>query len=134
MIHQEIPGNPRTEIPLAFREIWCFLGEVNVRITAPHRWRLAQAVAGLMLGLWLSVWALAASPQLHRLLHQDAQAPAHQCLITQIQQQPLLVGFVVALVPVPALVRFSEVFRPGFHFLPVSDFRLAPTRGPPAIG
>src|SRR5438046_10381187 len=49
-----------------------------------------SAVAALMLLLWLGTFALAALPQLHSLLHKDAQALHHTCLIHQLQQHSLL--------------------------------------------
>jgi len=84
-----------------------------------------------MLVLWLGTFALAASPQLHRLLHQDAPGPNHQCLITQLQQQPLLAGVAVVSAPAMALGPMLSVAPAVCQFSPVRDCRLAPSRAPP---
>jgi hypothetical protein len=44
----------------------------------PQRNAGRLAAVGLMLSLWLGTLALAAAPQLHRLLHNDAQDANHQ--------------------------------------------------------
>jgi hypothetical protein len=85
-----------------------------------------------MFVLWLGTCAITASPQLHRLLHEDAQSPEHQCLITQLQHQPLLTGFVVILVPVPPVVDVQFVCSIDFQSLSTFDYRLSPSRAPPS--
>src|SRR5882757_1414250 len=55
---------------------------------------------GLMLSLWIAVLALAASPQLHRLLHQDGNDLGHHCLISQLKQHLLLAGLAPAVTAV----------------------------------
>jgi hypothetical protein len=91
------------------------------------------AVAGMMLFLWLGTVALTASPELHHLLHQDAQGPHHNCLITQIQQHPLLSGFATIIALAPALVVAAAVCCPAIQFLPARDYRLSPSRAPPFL-
>jgi len=90
--------------------------------------------AVLMLLLWLSTFALAASPQLHNLFHRDAQNVSHQCLITQLHQQPLWVGFALPVAPVAAPAVVTLAGRTDFQAFPHSDLRLSPTRAPPAGG
>jgi hypothetical protein len=86
-----------------------------------------------MLSLWLGTVALTVSPELHHLLHQDSQSPNHNCLITQIQQHPLLAGFaaVAALAPVPVVS--ALVSRPQIQFLPAGDYRVSRSRAPPFL-
>jgi hypothetical protein len=100
--------------------------------TSRHpRWDGRVAVAGLMLLLWAGTFALTVSPELHHLLHPDAQGPHHNCLITQIQHQPLLAGFAVITAPVPTPVEVPAVRRAEAQFLPTCDYRLSPSRAPP---
>ena len=87
----------------------------------------------LMLLLWLATFALAASPQLHRLLHADSKKPNHHCLVTQLQHHPLLVGLVPVVSPVVAPSGLAAICQPDFQFLPATDRRLAPSRGPPSV-
>jgi hypothetical protein len=91
--------------------------------------RLAALV--LMLLLWLGTLAAAASPQLHRLLHQDAQSANHHCLITQIQEQPLLAAFTIVTAPLAISAFFGSVSLPELRFVSASDYRLSPSRAPP---
>jgi hypothetical protein len=86
-----------------------------------------------MLLVWVGTFALTVSPELHRLLHKDAQAPEHNCLITQIQQQPLLAGFSSAAAPAVAPVVAAAVCTPEVQFLPARDYRVSPSRAPPAL-
>jgi hypothetical protein len=90
------------------------------------------AAAGLMFLLWLGIFALTASPQLHRLLHQDADDVGHHCLITQIQQHPLVAGFVPVVAPAAPPVDTALVFRAEVISLPTIDCRLSPSRAPPS--
>jgi hypothetical protein len=86
-----------------------------------------------MLLLWLGTFALTVSPQLHHLLHPDSQAPDHNCLITQIQQHPLLAGFAAIAAPAPAPAVVTLVCSPEIQFLPAPDCRLSPSRAPPFL-
>jgi hypothetical protein len=84
-----------------------------------------------MLVLWLLTCALAASPQLHRLLHKDAQSPNHGCLFTQISQHLLApaTGFVLGAKPEASAgmgMRLDE-----FELLPSFDYLLSDGRAPP---
>ena len=95
------------------------------------RWGGRLAVAGLMLLLWLGTFALTVSPELHRLLHQDAQGAEHNCLVTQLQQHSLLAGFAILAAPAPAPVLVALVSYPELQFVPACDYRLSPSRAPP---
>jgi hypothetical protein len=100
-----------------------------------ERWRevCRPALAALMLILWLTTFALTASPQLHHLLHHDAQSLNHHCLITQIKQHQLLVDFAKALAPTQLLADLGAVGWAEFQFLSDCDYRLSPSRAPPSV-
>jgi len=85
----------------------------------------------LMFVLWLGVYALTVSPQLHHLLHEDAQCSAHTCLITQLQKQPALGGCVTVAAPAPVLTEIDSVRASDTQFVPAFDYRLSPSRAPP---
>jgi hypothetical protein len=86
-----------------------------------------------MVSLWVAMCALEVSPDLHRLLHRDAQNPGHNCLVTQFQNQSLLSGFVAAAAPplpeVSGLLVGSADFQSPLSY----DYRLPPSRAPPAV-
>ena len=86
----------------------------------------------LMLVLWLGAFAVTASPDLHRLVHHDAQNPAHECWITQIQSG-MESGFVAAAAPAPVLVPITPVGIVEVQFIPAGDPNLSPSRGPPSV-
>jgi len=86
-----------------------------------------------MLLVWLGTVALTVSPELHHLLHQDAQGANHNCLITQIQQHPLLAGFAPIAAPAPAPVVVALVCSAEVQFLPARDYRVSPSRAPPSL-
>jgi hypothetical protein len=109
-----------------------YMQSVNFWSTSQHpKWGGRLAIAGLMLSLWVGTFALTVSPELHRLLHQDAQGPDHNCLITQIQQHPLLTGVVTITAPAPASAAITTVPRPEVRFLPACDYGVSPSRAPP---
>jgi hypothetical protein len=102
--------------------------------TSKHRrnsGRLAAVV--VMLWLWAALWALEVSPNLHRLLHENAQSPGHCCLITQLQQHLLLSGFVAAAAPRLPEVSSAPLGCSDFQFVPAYDYRLTPSRAPPTV-
>jgi hypothetical protein len=100
--------------------------------TSQHpKWGGKLAVAGLMLLLWVGTFALTVSPELHRFLHQDAQGANHNCLITQIQQHPLLAGYVAITAPAPARAAVAALPRAEVRFLPACDYGVSPSRAPP---
>jgi hypothetical protein len=86
-----------------------------------------------MFSLWVAMCALGVSPELHRFLHKDAQAPGHNCLVTQFQQDSLLSGFVAAVAPAMPEVSGVLVSCGDFQFRPPYDYRLPPSRAPPAV-
>jgi len=122
-------------ITLAFRPTICSISRCVKFWTASKRHRAfgKLAATGAMLFLWLATFALAASPQLHQLLHQDAQSLNHHCLITQIKQHSLLSSAPTALAPIPPPVGLGSVCCPDSQFLPTFDYCLFFSRGPPSI-
>jgi hypothetical protein len=102
--------------------------------TIPKRQRKGShlAAVAVMVSLWVAIWALEISPDLHKLLHEDAQSPGHTCLVTQIQHHLLASGFVAAATPPLPVVLSAPVLCGVFQFLPSYDYRLTPSRAPPA--
>jgi hypothetical protein len=86
-----------------------------------------------MLLLWIGTFALTVSPELHQLLHPDAQGSDHNCLITQLQQHTLLAGFAAIIAALPAPVVGTAVCRAEVQFVPAFDYRLSPSRAPPFL-
>jgi len=117
------------------------LAEALVRKFGVQTWALSKnrhnigwpAMVGLVLVLWLTTLALTVSPQLHRLLHRDAQSPNHDCLITQILHQSLLAGSANVAAPTQYPLRVGSVYLDVFQFFPAFDYRLSPSRAPPAV-
>jgi hypothetical protein len=92
-----------------------------------------MAAVAVMFSLWAAMCALEASPELHRLLHQDAQNPGHNCLVTQFQNHSLLSGFVAAAAPATPRISGLPVSSADFQSRPSYDYRLPPSRAPPAV-
>ncbi|PWU09087.1 MAG: hypothetical protein C5B50_28480 [Verrucomicrobia bacterium] len=101
------------------------------RTSRSQRQAAKAAVAGLMLLLWTVLLALAVSPQLHRLLHQDASNGNHQCLVTQLQRFSLLAGAAPVEAPIAPSGEFQSAPAQDCHFLPSADYRISPSRAPP---
>ncbi len=100
---------------------------------AKHPRGIGRFSAGcLMLVLWLGTFALTASPQLHRLVHRDADNPAHTCLITQIQTG-VDCGFVVVVTPAPVLAPIASIRPVEILVVPAGDPYVSPSRGPPSV-
>jgi hypothetical protein len=87
----------------------------------------------VMLILWGVMCALEVSPNLHNLLHKDAQSPAHNCLVTQFQHHLLLPELVAAVAPVPFELSGPARSCGDCRFSPAYDYRLSPSRAPPAL-
>lgn len=77
--------------------------------------------------------ALEVSPELHRLLHKDAQDPGHNCLVTQFQNHSLLSGFVAAVAPAVPDISSVQVGSADLLSPRACDYRLPPSRAPPAV-
>jgi hypothetical protein len=96
--------------------------------------RSLRAVLSLLLvAVVLGSALMAASPALHKLLHNDANQSSHECVVTMLQKQqvsgdapaPLLVGFtpLSTFAPAPSLATEWSQF----------DYAAAPGRAPPAV-
>jgi hypothetical protein len=90
-----------------------------------------RVAASLMLVLWLGTVAAAISPQLHLIIHKDARATHHSCVVTQVQEDGILGGcdFIVVASPSVPLAQISLAFD-SEHYSP-RDYRIAPSRAPP---
>ena len=92
-----------------------------------------RVIAGAVLALWLGTMAILVLPQLHRLLHADADGLNHHCLITQLQKHHSAEAsgssaVLVLPVLVPCAPGKLEVFLPS-----PADYLLCLSRGPPVL-
>jgi hypothetical protein len=92
-----------------------------------------SAVAGLMLVLWVSMVAVALFPELHRLLHCDSQSRNHQCLVTSFGKSQVLSGASAEVFVTADSIWLLRPFAAEWISLPAVDYRLAPSRAPPAL-
>jgi hypothetical protein len=90
-------------------------------------------IVGLVLALWVATSVIAASPQLHRLLHQDAQHLNHYCLYTQLSQHSFLAGFTPALAPQPPTFITRAPSLSSSESLPSFDYVVSHGRAPPVL-
>jgi hypothetical protein len=86
-----------------------------------------------MLGLWLGLGVLAISPKLHQLLHQDAQALAHHCLISQWSKASLLDEVVGQVFTVPPPGGEELLCVAEIPVLAAAERWLSPSRAPPEV-
>jgi hypothetical protein len=92
-----------------------------------------QAKGALLLGLFLSVVAMALSAKLHQAIHDDASNTDHQCAVTllvsgQVDASANLVNTASQAPAIP--IDFSFPDEP---LLAGISFHLPPGRGPPAL-
>jgi hypothetical protein len=99
------------------------------RQTCRNGSRLAAVL--VMLFLWLAICAIECSPQLHLLVHKDAQSSRHDCLVTHLQQHSVAQGFVPAVAHVAQAVCEAAPPLPDSQFPSFDDYRLSPSRAPP---
>jgi hypothetical protein len=88
-------------------------------------------IAGLLLGMFLSVLAMAQFQALHHALHPEAGQPNHECAVTLLtsgQIETATVGVSVSLAP-SFVITFQLPETPVFT---VADYSLLPGRAPPA--
>jgi hypothetical protein len=88
-------------------------------------------MAATLLGVFLSVLALTLSEAWHRALHDEACKPSHQCAVTMLQSGQVETP-VVTIVPVVAYVTVVLAASAQVDFVPLVDFSLPPSCGPPA--
>ena len=99
---------------------------------ALKRWKGRQLIGVALLGLFLSVVAMASSVALHKVVHPNAAQADHSCAVTmlasgQVESAPSLAS-VPAIPLVPIVVSLFEVSSPS-----VVSFNLPLSRGPPAL-
>lgn len=90
-----------------------------------------RSASAFLLGLFLSLQAMAVLPALHALIHSDASDPDHECAVTMLTHGQVSTSAVVPPVfQAPEQVRFT-LAEPKTIFASV-DIQLLPCRGPPA--
>ncbi len=92
-----------------------------------HQW-----MAGALLALFLSVFALTLSEALHRTFHADACQPQHQCAVTMLQSGQVETPVCpLVVISIPTVVMVAVCVENDF--VPSADFSLPPSCGPPAL-
>ena len=86
----------------------------------------------LLAALWLALAMAGASPQLHHTLHEDAANPEHCCVIEHVGQGAFLFSPEPVTTVWQPVLAFSA-FETSQIILPSRDFRVALSRGPPAL-
>ena len=108
--------------------------QVKLGTTSNQRRNLARfAAVCLMLSLWLGTFALAVSPELHRLLHRDSHNIKHECFVTQLSKSSAISSPVAFTALTPPLIELSLSYLSEAGCFSVSDYRLCPSRAPPSI-
>jgi hypothetical protein len=92
--------------------------------------RKRQSASAFLLGLFLSLQAMAVFPALHALVHPDCSDPDHECAVTlfahgQVDASPAAAPVFLA----PARLVFRQ--SPPRIIFVSADIRLLPSRGPP---
>jgi hypothetical protein len=77
--------------------------------------------------------AAAASNALHEVLHVDAKADHHVCLVSLFAHHQILSGDADLSFPIPSLVPVSFQVAEVSPTFPRVDVELAPSRAPPAL-
>ena len=102
------------------------------RLAGLNRIRGRRVKAALLLGLFLSVFGMATSAQLHQVFHPTAGQADHHCAATMLASGKVDAAPSVITVPVaallPAFVVWFEISSPS-----VASFNLPLSRGPPAL-
>jgi hypothetical protein len=121
-------------IMLAMAPAQCFISNRLQTVIANIRQSkfIKSASAFLLAGLVLFLAAAGASPSLHKLIHSDAGAPDHSCVITTFSK-----GQVDAAPAAPILVAFVLLFGgvgllAENFLLPSADYRFSSSRAPPS--
>jgi hypothetical protein len=92
-----------------------------------------SAAAGLLLFLWIATATFAAVPQLHALLHKDAQGADHSCVFTQVGQGSLLPHGPAVAAPAPPILCIGLLDPCYCELLPSFDYSVSDGRAPPAF-
>jgi len=88
--------------------------------------------AALLLGLFLSVLALASSSQAHRVFHPNANKADHHCAVTMLTSGKVDATPSMVAVPLAPLLPLTAV-RVEVSSPSVTSFNLPLSRGPPAL-
>ncbi|HVU15568.1 MAG TPA: hypothetical protein VHD32_01490 [Candidatus Didemnitutus sp.] len=91
-----------------------------------------RACALLFAGLVFALGILGASPDLHSLIHPDADHGNHTCAITLFHQGLDEAAPIIAAAPAPSLVEIGAAVRDGARRPDAHLDRLMPGRGPPS--
>ena len=92
-----------------------------------------RSVAGVLLLVWLNVLVLAALPNLHAHVHQDAASPTHQCAVTAIEQGNVSFQTPAPVMAEPIQTIALELTRLFSVCLPAIPYRPDLGRAPPAF-
>jgi hypothetical protein len=88
-------------------------------------------IAGLLLGVFLFVVAMAHSWALHHSVCAEAASPGHKCAVTLLTGgQVHVAAGTISVTTTPKLV--VACLQPEPQFVTVADYSLLPGRGPPA--
>jgi hypothetical protein len=108
--------------------------QVKSRLTSrAQRTVIRHLAALLMFLLWVGTSLLAASPELHRFLHPDAQSPDHQCVVTQAREHAILYAAPMVAIPELPTVELTSSLREHVQLPSLATYRLSPSRAPPCF-
>ena len=96
------------------------------------RWKSKQLKSVVLLGLFLSVLAMATSATLHKVVHPNATRSDHSCAATLLASGYVEAAASMTAAPavplVPVVANLFEVSSPS-----IASFNLPLSRGPPAL-
>jgi hypothetical protein len=90
-----------------------------------------SGTVSLLIGLILLLSALAASPQLHKLVHADADCADHNCVVTLFAAGHFAAADTAVVVVGIALLFGAVALLTETFLLPVAEYRFSPSRAPP---
>ncbi len=91
------------------------------------------ALAGLMAVFLVFISTLAASPSLHQLIHSDAGAPGHQCVVTLFSRGQVNAASTASIIIVAAAIFGGTVLLAETLVLPSANYRFSSSRAPPSF-
>ena len=90
------------------------------------------ALSGLLIAVVVGLSALSSARFLHELVHPDADAPSHTCVIGTFASGHVESAGPVPVLPIPSPSSIPSVSLPSAAPLTEVDHRLGPSRAPPA--
>jgi hypothetical protein len=90
------------------------------------------ALAGLLALILIFAATVSVSQTVHRFLHHDASASGHFCLICSIAKGQVSAAAVATIPAPPVISCFSSLPATDASVLRGFDYRLSPSRAPPA--